>query len=155
MRRRVRNSKGVTPVVATILLVAITVVLVATIWYMASALIPTFAGTPKVTLSTDQTGLKTTEMIVFINSNEWSDTSLSMYSIVIYKNTSVKAMQSIKLHVGLTVNFDGSLFKFLDDGNSKLNVGDKFLLSGLHTSTYYEFFIYYSDTAVGKTQWNT
>jgi flagellin-like protein len=125
-----RDERAVSPVISTILMVAITVVLAAVLYVMVSGLIgPTGSGNPTVAFSP----------AVSVNANTWridvgsvsSAVALSSYQIVVLDGTTV-AIPATAVRAGTNIASGGGLVLNYTDTNSdaKLTGGDFFVLSG-------------------------
>jgi len=141
-----RNEKAVSPVIATILMVAITVVLAAVLYVMVSGLIGT--GT---------TGAPTAEMIPTSTAEgyefEFAQPSraegLSAYKVTVLKNGAPWSVMPVLVSAGMTIQNtagDGEWLNFtdlLDEGD--LTGGDFFTLEKL-TSGDYEVILLWAAT---------
>lgn len=156
MRRKIFGRAGVSPIIGSILMVAITVILVSSLWVMLNNVVPQFSGNPSVSLETQSAGLQTDQLIILIAGNQLQSRDLGMYSILIIRNNTFSVISSTPVKVGLIKSgTDGTKAYFLDDGNVLFNAGDRFLLDDMLPGSYYEFLITYNGQAVGQTLWNT
>ncbi len=132
-----RDERAVSPVIATILMVAITVVLAAVLYVMVSGLIgPTGSGNPTVAFAPATS----------IGANQWkievgsvsSAVALSSYQVTILNGTTVAitartvAAGSLGTGGGLTLTYTDT------NADGKLTGGDFFVLSGTGTGFTYQ-----------------
>jgi flagellin-like protein len=156
MKRSHRDNQGVSPVIASLLMVTITVVLASTIYIAMSNVLPSFNGIPKVGLQTEPGGMTDTQMRILVMNNEKSDLSFSAYKVVIVKNNSVATIDATTIKTGpITTGSDGTTVSYSDEGNGKLTAGDTFLVTGLMTSSKYDFYVVYDGNVAGAVSWNT
>jgi len=157
-RRYRRSDRGVSPVIGTILLVAITVVLVTTIYVAMSKFLPNFGGAPKVGLQTESAGLANNQIMVVVISNEKNDGAFGLYDIVLVRDNTLVVVNSSAVKTGTvatSTDGSGSMVNFTDDGNGKMSAGDRFMFSKLHLNSRYDFILLFGDQTVGAATWNT
>ena len=157
IHRKWKDQKGVSPVIGSILMVAITIVLVSVIWVIAQSILPNFSGgAPKVDLRAESSGLPFNQMRIIIEKNDKNDAPINQYSVIVIKNNSNTVLNSTKVRTNLMGSgTDGCIVYFTDDGNGNMGAGDRFLLTSLRLHSVYEFWLLYGDQAVGTTKWNT
>ncbi|MEW5936475.1 MAG: archaellin/type IV pilin N-terminal domain-containing protein [Candidatus Thermoplasmatota archaeon] len=149
MKRVWKQKEGVSPVIATILMVAITVVLAAVLYVMVSGYMGGGGGgEPYVTFSAPQS----------VNATTWAvecepsrSEPLSSYKIILLKNTTTDSTMN-----PITDGTSGNL-KFVDvDGGGKLTTGDKIYIT-VTPGANYELNIYWVATGskIGTRTWST
>jgi flagellin-like protein len=150
------GRSGVSPVIATILLVAITVVLVSVIWVMVQNMFPFMNGAPKVGLKTDHSGLPDSQLRIIVESNDKKDGKYGIYNVMLLKNTSQTVINGTSIKSGLIkVGTDLSRINFTDDGNGILSAGDSFMISNMKPGSFYEFYILFGGDPVGYAKYWT
>ena len=134
-----RNEKAVSPVIATILMVAITVVLAAVLYVMVSGLIGT--GT---------TGAPTVEMITTSTSEGYElqfaqpsrAEGLTAYKVTVLKDSVAWSVMPVLLSNGMTIQNTGGAGEWLNFtdllGEGDLTGGDFFTLEKLDSGSEYE-----------------
>ncbi len=132
-----RDERAVSPVIATILMVAITVVLAAVLYVMVSGLIgPTGGGNPTVAFAPAAS----------IGAGQWrldvgsvsSAAALSSYQVVVLNGTTA-AIPAHTLISGTIGSGGGLTLSYTDvNADGKLTGGDFFVLSGTRTGFTYQ-----------------
>jgi len=134
-----RNEKAVSPVIATILMVAITVVLAAVLYVMVSGLIGT--GT---------TGAPTVEMITTSTSEGYElqfaqpsrAEGLTAYKVTVLKDSTAWSVMPVLLSNGMAIQNTGGAGEWLNFtdllGEGDLTGGDFFTLENLDSGYEYE-----------------
>jgi flagellin-like protein len=152
--RKKWKDDAVSPVIATILMVAITVVLAAVLYLMVSIFILEPEVTPNVTLGNGAPTKNQGEWTVSVVSVDHKK-DLSQYKIAILNGTAV-ALESTPLETikdtGVTAN-GLSLRYYEPNGDNKMNAGDYFIVSGTDNDSQYTIEVYFSDQ--GKVSGNT
>jgi flagellin-like protein len=133
-----RDEEGVSPVIATILMVAITVVLAAVLYVMVSGLIIIDGDPPRMTVVSQGTGLGCSATsckgkIADITRAE----ELAKFKVVVLANdTALGSAQTLQAG---DIAFGSVTFRFTDvGGEGDLGGGDLFELSGLAAETDYK-----------------
>ncbi|MBI5001613.1 MAG: type IV pilin N-terminal domain-containing protein [Euryarchaeota archaeon] len=149
MKRIWKKNDGVSPVIATILMVAITVVLAAVLYVMVSGYMSGGGGGEPYVTFTAATS---------VNATTWSVESapsraeaLSSYKLILLANTTTQSTMN-----PIADGTSGSL-KFVDvDTGGKLTTGDKVYITCVPGTTY-ELNIYWvaSGAKVGTVKWTT
>lgn len=156
MHRFNRDRRGVSPVVGSILMVAITVIMVAVIWVMAQNLVPNFSGAPTVDMRADNSGLLSSQIRIVIERNNLADAAIGFYKVTIFKNDTNRIMSNVHAQVGMMgTASDGTIVSFSNANAGKLTAGDAFLLTNLKSGSLYTFYLIYQSQAVGEANWNT
>jgi flagellin-like protein len=154
-----RDEEGVSPVIATILMVAITVVLAAVLYVMVSGLIGGGGTTrPQVTMVTSGPGLGCTGTSTC--KGRIADASqaneLAKYKVRVFGNSTALGAAATLSTSDLT--FGTVTFTYTDlGGEGNLGGGDEFTISGLVASTDYKIsFIWAADsTQVAEALFST
>ena len=162
-----RDEEGVSPVIATILMVAITVVLAAVLYVMVSGLI-SGPGTskPQVTFSSqDCSGVPPSRQCTASVAGASQTNDLNKYKIVVTNTTGGGNVQAIAAFVLDTSAHTGTgaystlSFRYTDLGSEgRLNSGDTFTLSGVTASglTFKASLLWGADNSEIQAQvWNT
>jgi len=148
-RAWIRNDIAVSPVIATILMVAITVVLAAVLYVLVTNLIPDEPEPPgQVVMSKEPIGPDTWEFRVTSTSD---NEELSFYKVIILKNgTRVHTMDPLE-----EVTKGDYRFTDLDDGG-RLTSGDRFIIT-CEPESRYELNIFWRDSGNirGSVDWET
>lgn len=141
-----RNEVAVSPVIATILLVAITVVLAAVLYVMVTPPPPPEFGTVRMTKDYVDYG---TWEIRIVSSSTTED--LVDYKVVILKNqTNIHVMDPIE-------EVKTGDYRFTDlDGGGTLGAGDRFIIK-CDSDSHYELSVIWKDTGDlrGSVEWET
>ncbi|MFQ5909243.1 MAG: type IV pilin [Thermoplasmata archaeon] len=143
-----RNEVAVSPVIATILMVAITVVLAAVLYVMVTGLIDGGKPPGHVEMNKDSVGPNTWELRV-VSTTGAED--LIDYKAVILKNgTRVHMMDPLEEN-----NTGDYRFTDLDDGG-ELSAGDRFIIT-CEPGSQYELAVIWRGTgdARGSVEWDT
>jgi len=133
MKKIYKKEEGVSPVIATILMVAITVVLAATVWLLVSGYMGGGTSSP-LTMSLTYNAQQSNEtMAVF-------DVVMSHPSQASYTNVKITLKESSGNTIGTAGNalnstgvatFGSYTVKVLDlNGNGKLDTGDQIVIEG-------------------------
>ena len=145
-----KDNKGVSPVIATILMVAITVVLAAVLYLMVSNFTDTGGGgsEPTITLgAVEQTaGNATIEIAGASHTND-----LGKYSLILLANdVTVTDFDTV------STTPTGSITYLDINGDGKLGSGDKIKMS-INDDTDYEIILYWktSDAKITSASWST
>lgn len=143
-----RNEVAVSPVIATILLVAITVVLAAVLYVMVTAIIIEPEPPARIEFTEDSI---TPEMWELEVSGAAVSENLVHYKVVILRNGS-------RIHTmdPLAENNTGN-YRFTDiDGGGELSVGDRFIIT-CEPGSLYELNVIWRDTgnSRGSVEWET
>jgi len=148
-RAWIRNEVAVSPVIATILMVAITVVLAAVLYVLVTNLIPEEPEPlGQVVMSKEPIGPDIWEFRVTSTS---TNEELSFYKVIILKNgTRVHTMDPLE-----EVSKGNYRFTDLDDGG-RLTSGDRFIITCEPESSY-ELNIFWreSGNVRGSVEWET
>ena len=148
MYMRKWKDDAVSPVIATILMVAITVVLAAVLYLLVSGLIS--GGTQKPTVSLTQADLGTTTATVDVGGIDQTGKELSQFKAILLKNNSGSGTIS-PLSNGAS-NLDLS---FTDiDGGGTLSAGDRFTIT-IVAGTDYELILYFGADKLVSEQFET
>ena len=148
MYMRKWKDDAVSPVIATILMVAITVVLAAVLYLLVSGLIS--GGTQKPTVSLTQADLGTTTATVDVGGIDQTGKELSQFKAILLKNNSGSGTIS-HLSNGAS-NLDLS---FTDiDGGGTLIAGDRFTIT-IVANTDYELILYFGADKLVSEQFET
>ncbi len=142
-----RNEKAVSPVSATILMVAITVVLAAVLYVMVSGLIGTgTTGTPNVEMTTEST----TDGYEFEFAKPSRSEALSSYKVNVMKNGVAWSVMPVLLSDGMTIENTGGAGEWLNFtdalGEGDLTAGDFFTLEELASGSEYEVAIFWASS---------
>ena len=132
-----RDEEAVSPVIATILMVAITVVLAAVLYVMVTGVIPPEAGVdPRVTFGSPAS--IDGNWKISVDGTDRSE-SISNYKVLVMNGTTVViAATGLENCVSSACTGGGLSLQFTDiQADSKLNVGDFFLLSGTDSTSDY------------------
>ena len=147
-----RNFRGVSPVIATILMVAITVVLAAVLYLMVYNFIPDEENSgPKVTLSAamPQDENNYTIDVISVESKE----DFEKFDLFLFKeDTRVAAFEPITKSEG------NETFSYIDfDGRGTLSGGDKFIVNTDGVSASWELRIYLrgGSDVLGSVSWDS
>jgi len=140
MRRK--DERGVSPVIATILMVAITVVLAAVLYVMVAYFIQPTDVKPIVSLSSGECGPTWCEgTVAGTNANH----DLSRYKVTVLANGE-PAIAATVLEAGTNLTGGGLTFRYTDlGGDQVLNAGDTFRLSGLQAGVQYRIALLWQD----------
>lgn len=148
---RIRNDEGVSPVIAVVLMVSITVVLAAVAWLMVSGMItkldvpPTYIGLTKEGTQTDPT-----ERIIHVAGVE-KTFNLANFEVALIINYSIDNNS----RMNPLINGTAGNLTFLDmNGDGRLNVGDDFTVSIVPNTTY-ELKIFWKKNGAQITTTNT
>ncbi len=148
-RAWIRNDVAVSPVIATILMVAITVVLAAVLYVLVTNLIPPEPEPPgQVVMSKEPIGPDIWEFCV---TSTPTNEELSFYKVIILKNgTRVHTMDPLE-----EVSKGNYRFTDLDDGG-RLTSGDRFIIT-CEPESRYELNIFWRDSGNirGSVDWET
>lgn len=148
-RAWIRNDVAVSPVIATILMVAITVVLAAVLYVLVGSIVPPDPEPPgQVMMTKDPIGPYTWEFRVTSTS---TNEELSYYKVIILKNgTKVHTMDPLE-----EVGKGDYRFTDLDDGG-RLTSGDRFIIT-CEPESRYELNIFWreSGNVRGSVDWET
>ncbi len=147
-RAWIRNEVAVSPVIATILMVAITVVLAAVLYVLVTSLIPDEPELGHVVMSKEPIGPDTWELSV---TSTTTNEELSFYKVIILKNgTRVHTMDPLE-----EVSKGNYRFTDLDEGG-KLTSGDRFYIT-CEPGSRYELNIFRRDSGNirGSVDWET
>ena len=135
MKKIYRKEEGVSPVIATILMVAITVVLAATVYIMVAGLGGTSSTPLSMNLSYDATGSNATKAVFDVSMTNPSQTSYSNVKVTIKNSTSGKT-GTVTLGTDgtgtVTVGANGLKYDIsISDlnGNGKLDTGDQIVIT--------------------------
>lgn len=143
-----RNEVAVSPVIATILLVAITVVLAAVLYVMVTALIVPPEPPARIEFTTDSKDLNTWELEV---TGASVSENLINYKVVILKNGSrIHTMDPL-------MENDVGDYRFTDiDAGGGLSVGDRFIIT-CEPESLYELNVIWRDNgnSRGSVEWET
>ncbi len=155
-----KKKEGVSPVIAVILMVAITVVLAAVLYVMVSGMMPRTTTAPHVTFATPS---KQNSTIYYIDvaGVDRSESYTGYKAVLLVNGTS-----AITLSLSGTAPISGSgsgsysylTLKYSDvDGGTKLSGGDRFTVDGgaVALSGNIELKLFWTSTGdeVGKTSW--
>ncbi len=140
-----RNEKAVSPVIATILMVAITVVLAAVLYVMVSGLIGTgTTGTPNVEMMTDPTP----EGYELEFAKPSRSETLSSYKVSVTKDGVAWSGMPVLLSDGMKIENTGGAGEWLNFtdviGEGDLTAGDFFTLEKLASGSSYEVAIFWA-----------
>ncbi|MFQ6107503.1 MAG: archaellin/type IV pilin N-terminal domain-containing protein [Thermoplasmata archaeon] len=145
-----KNEEAVSPVIATILMVAITVVLAAVLYVMVSGLITTTAAEPNVQLAAPESVSSTLWEVKIAGVSETK--GLSNFMAVLVRNgTNSESFDPI------ADGSNGANMVFEDlDGGGTLSVGDYFRITVVALSDY-KLSIVWKDSGNerGNTDWQT
>ena len=148
-RAWIRNDIAVSPVIATILMVAITVVLAAVLYVLVAEIIPDDPEPPgQVLMTKEPIGPDTWEFRV---TSTTTNEELSFYKVIILKNgTRVHTMDPLE-----EVSKGNYRFTDLDDGGG-LTSGDRFIIT-CEPESRYELNIFWreSGNVRGSVDWET
>jgi len=137
-----KDREGVSPVIATILMVAITVVLAAVLYVMVSGLIVTTEIKPLVTLRGDGCSAGTCRGTVTGADRE---ASLDRFRVVVLADEEPLGAPRI-LEAGRDLAFGNVTFRYVDlGGEGKLSAGDSFRLSGASLGIAYQISLLWKD----------
>lgn len=153
-----KDEEAVSPVIATILMVAITVVLAAVLYVMVSGLLVGPGATkPVITFgSFSQSGTSVT----FSVAETSQAVSYSNYKVNLKVNTtfgSAKALAASGTLTALgTILGDAYTVTYQDvGGDNTVNAGDQFTVGGLQSSSQYQFLLLWSDgSQIQEKSWN-
>ncbi len=122
----VKREEGVSPVIAVILMVAITVVLAAVAWLMVSGMVSKLDVPPAyISLSKENTQSNPSERIIHVAGVDRSYNLLNFEAVLIINISADENSRMDPLVDGTTGNLT-----FKDtNGDGKLNVGDDFIVS--------------------------
>jgi len=132
MRRK--DERGVSPVIATILMVAITVVLAAVLYMMVVGFVRPTDQPPMIVVREEGCGPDSCDGIVTSASEPYD---LSRYRVTVLADGD-PVIDPTRLEPSLNVSGGGVTFRFTDlakDG--RLNAGDTFRLSGMEAGVSY------------------
>ncbi len=132
MKRIWKNEEGVSPVIAVILMVAITVVLAAVLYVMVSGMIGTSGSTPNISMNWIEDGDNAGNYTGNVLRISGGDAPKLTDVTVIY--TQGTTTTSALLSAGTLVCADMTLTFTDNDANSKLGGEDTFSMYGVHDS---------------------
>ncbi|MBI5001612.1 MAG: type IV pilin [Euryarchaeota archaeon] len=133
----IKEREGVSPVIATILMVAITVVLAAVLYVMVSGYMSgAGGGEPYVMLTSNSAEMS--KINVAVNRDE----PLSSYKVYLFINNTKDNASSLET---LTPGTAGNLTFIDGDGGGRLTTGDVFNITAL-PGTNYELYIFWKQT---------
>ena len=143
---KANDERGVSPVIATILMVAITVVLAAVLYAMVGVIIrPPPELKPQVVL--DNQGCTTTACSGRVATIS-VPTELEQFRVTVTANGAV-AISPTKLAANTDITGGGLTFRYTDiGGEGTMTGGDTFRLSGLAAGVSYEASFLWSDGSV-------
>ena len=142
--RRIRDYKGVSPVIATILMVAITVVLAAVLYLMVSNFTDTGGGgsEPIVALSINDSPVNNIQPVDVASASRQERVD-SYYVILIQNETNIDIMDPVNV---VAPSGNGYL-NFSDiNGNNKLDGGDKFSVNTKGEDGTWELVLYWKSS---------
>jgi flagellin-like protein len=137
MKLRIRKEKGVSPVIAVILMLAITVVLAAAAWLMVSGMIGRLDVPPTyINLTLESEQQNSSQRIIHVAGME-KTFNLGNFKVgLIINNSEISMMDPL-------INATVGNITFADiNGDGNLNVGDDFFIS-IVRNTHYEIKIFW------------
>jgi len=154
-----KDEEAVSPVIATILMVAITVVLAAVLYVMVSGLLgPGTTTKPVITFGAVTLGSGTATFAIADTSQA---VSYSNYKVNLKVNTtfgSAKALAASGTQTAMgTILGDAYTVTYQDvGGDNTVNAGDQFTVGGLQSQTTYQFLLLWSDgSQIQEKSWQT
>ena len=145
-----KKEEGVSPVIATILMVAITVVLAATVWLLVSGYMGGGQQTPLAASLTYKASESTSTKAVFgVTMNTPTQTDYSNVKITLKNSTGTYTIQ-LTGNSGSSGDFSVQILDL--NGNNKLDTGDELVISnakGVSGVTVYLYINGYSGNAQG------
>ena len=131
-----KDEKAVSPVIATILMVAITVVLAAVLYVMVTGLLTGGTAKPVVSLTSETAGA--TQYSVDVGDSQPAETLASFRAILFVNNTEIDRISPL-------ANDAAGILRFSDrDGGGRLTGGDRFFINQV-TAGNYELVIFWKD----------
>ncbi len=137
MKRIYKKEEGVSPVIATILMVAITVVLAATVWLLVSGYMGGGTNTPlTMSLTYNAQQSNETQAIFDVSMSQPSQASYTNVKITLKSgSTSDSGTLNDKGWTNITINSKTYAIHVIDlNGNGKLDTGDQIVIDG-HSGT--------------------
>ena len=132
MKKIYRKEEGVSPVIATILMVAITVVLAATVYIMVAGLGGTTSTPLSMNLSYDATSSNATRGVFDVSMTNPSQTSFSNVKVTV-KSGSGSDTKTLSSTGWTNVTIGSTTYSVhIDDlnKNGKLDTGDQIVING-------------------------
>jgi flagellin-like protein len=132
-----KDLEGVSPVIATILMVAITVVLAAVLYVMVSVIItPPDPGKPVMTFGNFESGSQGTNNYTAswsVAGIDKTDTRFSQYKIALLMDNAPLTTTAQLLLPNTIISFGSTVKVLVRDlgGEGKMSVGDSFLVYGM------------------------
>ncbi len=145
-----KDEDGVSPVIATILMVAITVVLAAVLYIMVIGLTPgTSSQTPQGQFSSVNVETNTTAEAVFAKLT--NDPAITKLKVVLEVGANSGTYSFPAATSGTVANFDAGTdlgnIEYRDAiDNEKVNIGDKLYLTDLSTGSEYTIYMIWAAT---------
>jgi flagellin-like protein len=159
-----KDQEAVSPVIATILMVAITVVLAAVLYVMVSGILGGGTGStkPYITFSASitQTGVSPTINATWTIASAGDPISaFSAYKVQMLQDGSTLVATAQALVAGSTLSFGATVKLKVSDlgGEGKLTAGDIFLASGMSSGHLYKMSLIWGadGSEVQSAQWQT
>jgi len=150
LKRLCRREEGVSPVIAVVLLVAITVVLAAFVYVSVSSMVrSTRAPAPMVGLQVVE--VSNVDIIIEVVATERNTYTLSKYQVVLLVNDSVDSASGMN---PLQNGTAGNLTYYDRYTPGKLTVGDLFIIS-IVPNTQYELHLIWKENGnpSGSVEW--
>ena len=143
---KANDERGVSPVIATILMVAITVVLAAVLYVMVTSIItPPLIQKPQVVL--DNGSCTTTDCSGRVATASPA-TDLTQFRVTVAADGAV-AIPPTTLAANVDIGGGGVTFRYRDVGaEGRMTGGDTFLLSGISEGVSYDVTFLWSDGSV-------
>ena len=145
------KEDAVSPVIATILMVAITVVLAAVLYLLVSGLIG--GGGAKPTVSLGQADLGTNTATIDIASVDPTGKALSEFKAILLEGASTASTENGTISPLTNGGSDGALTFVDSDGGGTLSGGDRFTID-TNSGYYYELTIYFGTEKLVSRKFN-
>lgn len=143
-----RGQEGVSPVIATILLVAITVVLTSVLYIVVTNIASDVGRPPPAVAFIRESRTATSTVYTVHLSGQMSYQFLTAKLFVNYTEDTSSTIGPLAVGTHGNVTFDDR------DGSGTLTSGDAFLIATLPSQTY-EFMLFWSDDLAQYDRWDT
>lgn len=141
-----KDAKAVSPVIATILMVAITVVLAAVLYVMVTGLLAG-PGTARPTVGFNVPEIGATQVIVSVGDATPQQALTNFAAVVLVNGTEVARMDNVGGAADPPLSFVDL------DGGGRLTGGDRFIIAQV-TDGDYELILFYQGSQVSRAIWS-
>ena len=152
VRKLLKNQEGVSPVIAVILMVAITVVLAAVLYVMVTGLIgENQVANPRVSFAKDATSNQI-ELRVSVDQSKSSNQYLLLFeNVTAGADTTVKVITDCTKTAKCAIAGTPDTIYYKDlTGDERLTEGDSFIIEGTSAGFDYKLSLIFGDAEVGK-----